>query len=75
MKRAFSKLKLEHVVIGKGQFHLEQTKSKGTEVMEVFFIFFVYFHLFYHLAFTGSHGIFLSWLIVNSAGAGTSARV
>lgn len=34
LKRAFSKLKLEHVVIGKGQFHLEQTKSKGTEVME-----------------------------------------
>nr|AGM20689.1 DDM1-2 [Populus tomentosa] len=34
LKRAFSKLKLEHVVIRKGQFHLEQTKSKGTEVME-----------------------------------------
>ncbi|KAG5241261.1 hypothetical protein OIU76_024452 [Salix suchowensis] len=34
LKRAFSKLKLEHVVIGKGQFHLEQTKSKGTDVME-----------------------------------------
>ncbi|KAF9678332.1 hypothetical protein SADUNF_Sadunf07G0023900 [Salix dunnii] len=34
LKRAFSKLKLEHVVIGKGQFHLEQTKSKGADVME-----------------------------------------
>ncbi|XP_058009192.1 ATP-dependent DNA helicase DDM1 isoform X2 [Hevea brasiliensis] len=27
LKRAFSKLKLEHVVIGKGQFHQERTKS------------------------------------------------
>ncbi|KAF5752968.1 DECREASED DNA METHYLATION 1 family protein [Tripterygium wilfordii] len=33
LKRAFSKLKLEHVVIGKGQFHQERTKS-GTEALE-----------------------------------------
>ncbi|XP_065873619.1 ATP-dependent DNA helicase DDM1 isoform X2 [Euphorbia lathyris] len=29
LKRAFSKLKLEHVVIGKGQFHQERIKSKA----------------------------------------------
>ncbi|KAI9377834.1 hypothetical protein POPTR_019G129740v4 [Populus trichocarpa] len=34
LKRAFSKLKLEHVVIGKGQFHQERTKSTGTDLME-----------------------------------------
>ncbi|KVI08839.1 ATP-dependent DNA helicase DDM1 [Cynara cardunculus var. scolymus] len=32
LKRAFSKLKLEHVVIGKGQF--QQEKTTGTEVLE-----------------------------------------
>ncbi|KAL5557273.1 hypothetical protein UlMin_039509 [Ulmus minor] len=30
LKRAFSKLKLEHVVIGKGQFHLEKTIPSST---------------------------------------------
>ncbi|KAJ6859528.1 ATP-dependent DNA helicase DDM1-like [Populus alba x Populus x berolinensis] len=34
LKRAFSKLKLEHVVIGKGQFHQERTKSTGSDLME-----------------------------------------
>ncbi|XP_050226805.1 ATP-dependent DNA helicase DDM1 [Mercurialis annua] len=34
LKRAFSKLKLEHVVIGKGQFHQERTKSNGIVDME-----------------------------------------
>lgn len=34
LKRAFSKLKLEHVVIGKGQFQQERTKANNTEVME-----------------------------------------
>ncbi|KAH7833315.1 hypothetical protein Vadar_005082 [Vaccinium darrowii] len=34
LKRAFSKLKLEHVVIGKGQFQQEATKSIGTNDME-----------------------------------------
>ncbi|KAL6993595.1 ATP-dependent DNA helicase ddm1 [Sarracenia purpurea var. burkii] len=34
LKRAFSKLKLEHVVIGKGQFQQERTKSSGTDGME-----------------------------------------
>lgn len=34
LKRAFSKLKLEHVVIGKGQFHQERTKSNCTDVLE-----------------------------------------
>ncbi|XP_044469145.1 ATP-dependent DNA helicase DDM1 isoform X2 [Mangifera indica] len=34
LKRAFSKLKLEHVVIGKGQFHQERIKGSGTDVME-----------------------------------------
>ncbi|KAM0975466.1 hypothetical protein ACFX2C_018492 [Malus domestica] len=33
LKRAFSKLKLEHVVIGKGQFHQEKAKS-STDVSE-----------------------------------------
>ncbi|KAG6666529.1 hypothetical protein CIPAW_01G036800 [Carya illinoinensis] len=33
LKRAFSKLKLEHVVIGKGQFHQER-KSSSTDVFE-----------------------------------------
>ncbi|KAI3669602.1 hypothetical protein L6452_40883 [Arctium lappa] len=34
LKRAFSKLKLEHVVIGKGQFQQERTKGNNTEVIE-----------------------------------------
>ncbi|XP_011097113.1 ATP-dependent DNA helicase DDM1 [Sesamum indicum] len=33
LKRAFSKLKLEHVVIGKGQFKLERSKPDGTDIM------------------------------------------
>ncbi|CAA3021981.1 ATP-dependent DNA helicase DDM1 isoform X1 [Olea europaea subsp. europaea] len=33
LKRAFSKLKLEHVVIGKGQFKQERTKADGSDVM------------------------------------------
>ncbi|KAK4410230.1 ATP-dependent DNA helicase DDM1 [Sesamum angolense] len=33
LKRAFSKLKLEHVVIGKGQFKLERSKPEGTDIM------------------------------------------
>ncbi|KAL0431247.1 UNVERIFIED_CONTAM: ATP-dependent DNA helicase DDM1 [Sesamum radiatum] len=33
LKRAFSKLKLEHVVIGKGQFKLEKSKPDATDVM------------------------------------------
>ncbi|XP_059458922.1 ATP-dependent DNA helicase DDM1 isoform X2 [Corylus avellana] len=35
LKRAFSKLKLEHLVIGKGQFHLERSKPNAAEVLEV----------------------------------------
>ncbi|KAE9462633.1 hypothetical protein C3L33_05459, partial [Rhododendron williamsianum] len=35
LKRAFSKLKLEHVVIGKGQFQQEGTKAGGIDGMEV----------------------------------------
>ncbi|CAJ1930102.1 unnamed protein product [Sphenostylis stenocarpa] len=31
LKRAFSKLKLEHLVIGKGQFHQERTKTVSTD--------------------------------------------
>lgn len=34
LKRAFSKLKLEHVVIGKGQFKQERNKP-STELIEV----------------------------------------
>lgn len=34
LNRAFSKLKLEHVVIGKGQFHQERNKPNGTDIME-----------------------------------------
>ncbi|KAJ4843830.1 ATP-dependent DNA helicase ddm1 [Turnera subulata] len=34
LKRAFSKLKLEHVVIGKGQFHQERTKSSSSALEE-----------------------------------------
>ncbi|KAF9620353.1 hypothetical protein IFM89_011088 [Coptis chinensis] len=34
LKRAFSKLKLEHVVIGKGQFQQERTKSNGLDALE-----------------------------------------
>ncbi|KAK7355740.1 hypothetical protein VNO80_15001 [Phaseolus coccineus] len=34
LKRAFSKLKLEHVVIGKGQFHQERTKTVNRDEME-----------------------------------------
>ncbi|PSS36469.1 ATP-dependent DNA helicase [Actinidia chinensis var. chinensis] len=34
LKRAFSKLKLEHLVIGKGQFQQERTKPSGTDDME-----------------------------------------
>ncbi|XP_058180037.1 ATP-dependent DNA helicase DDM1-like isoform X2 [Rhododendron vialii] len=34
LKRAFSKLKLEHVVIGKGQFQQEGTKAGGIDGME-----------------------------------------
>lgn len=34
LKRAFSKLKLEHVVIGKGQFHQERTKSNCIDALE-----------------------------------------
>ncbi|OVA18695.1 SNF2-related [Macleaya cordata] len=34
LKRAFSKLKLEHVVIGKGQFQQERTKSTSLEVLD-----------------------------------------
>ncbi|CAK7344729.1 unnamed protein product [Dovyalis caffra] len=32
--RAFSKSKLEHVVIGKGQFHQERTKSSKSKVIK-----------------------------------------
>lgn len=35
LNRAFSKLKLEHVVIGKGQFHQERNKPNCTDIMEV----------------------------------------
>ena len=35
LKRAFSKLKLEHVVIGKGQFQLEKTKPTNADALEV----------------------------------------
>jgi len=35
LKRAFSKLKLEHVVIGKGQFHQERTKTVNRDDIEV----------------------------------------
>ncbi|KAL6273929.1 hypothetical protein ACE6H2_024621 [Prunus campanulata] len=34
LKRAFSKLKLEHVVIGKGQFHQDKAKPGCTDVLE-----------------------------------------
>ncbi|KAL3525397.1 hypothetical protein ACH5RR_013769 [Cinchona calisaya] len=34
LKRAFSKLKLEHVVIGKGQFKQERTKPNSMEAVE-----------------------------------------
>ncbi|CAI0473484.1 unnamed protein product [Linum tenue] len=34
LKRAFSKLKLEHVVIGKGQFHQERTKGNTLANLE-----------------------------------------
>ncbi|XP_061342369.1 ATP-dependent DNA helicase DDM1 [Gastrolobium bilobum] len=34
LKRAFSKLKLEHVVIEKGQFHQERSKPVNTDEME-----------------------------------------
>ncbi|KAK4262183.1 hypothetical protein QN277_027768 [Acacia crassicarpa] len=34
LKRAFSKLKLEHVVIGKGQFNQERMKSNSEDVKE-----------------------------------------
>ncbi|KAJ7944298.1 putative Chromatin-remodeling complex ATPase chain [Quillaja saponaria] len=34
MKRASSKLKLEHVVIGKGQFHQERAKPENSDVLE-----------------------------------------
>ncbi|KAL7131882.1 hypothetical protein ABFS83_12G034800 [Erythranthe nasuta] len=33
LKRAFSKLKLEHVVIGKGQFKQERSKTEGIDTM------------------------------------------
>jgi len=35
LKRAFSKLKLEHVVIGKGQFHQERAKTVNMNELEV----------------------------------------
>ncbi|XP_027193024.2 ATP-dependent DNA helicase DDM1-like [Cicer arietinum] len=35
LKRAFNKLKLEHVVIEKGQFHQERTKPAIVDEMEV----------------------------------------
>ncbi|KAJ0918322.1 putative DNA helicase [Helianthus annuus] len=38
LKRAFSKLRLEHVVIGKGQFH--QERIKNNEVLDVCIFFF-----------------------------------
>lgn len=38
LKRAFSKLKLEHVVIGKGQFKAERTKNDSMEVSYYFFL-------------------------------------
>lgn len=38
LKRAFSKLKLEHVVIGKGQFQFEKAKLNAKETLEVCFI-------------------------------------
>lgn len=41
MKRAFSKLKLEHVVIGKGQFHQDKAKPGCTDVLEVCMLSFV----------------------------------
>lgn len=51
LKRAFSKLKLEHVVIEKGQFHQERTKPSIMDEMEVCividFFFFILFCVFY----------------------------
>lgn len=41
LKRAFSKLKLEHVVIGKGQFHQERMKSNAMVDVEVRYVFLV----------------------------------
>lgn len=38
LKRAFSKLKLEHVVIGKGQFQLEKAKPNAKDTLEVCFL-------------------------------------
>lgn len=35
LKRAFSKLKLEHVVIEKGQFHQERTKPNSGAIVKV----------------------------------------
>lgn len=35
LKRAFSKLKLEHVVIEKGQFHQERAKPVSADEIEV----------------------------------------
>lgn len=35
LKRAFSKLRLEHVVIGKGQFQQEKVKSTVSDALEV----------------------------------------
>lgn len=35
LKRAFSKLKLEHVVIGKGQFQQERAKPNNSELLNV----------------------------------------
>lgn len=33
LKRAFSKLKLEHVVIGKGKFHQERAKPEADSIV------------------------------------------
>ena len=38
LKRAFSKLKLEHVVIEKGQFHQERTKPASMDEIEVYIL-------------------------------------
>lgn len=55
LKRAFSKLKLEHVVIGKGKFHQERAKPEA-EFLEVYTPFTSVFSIIFCLSLPGLFG-------------------
>jgi hypothetical protein len=60
LKRAFSKLKLEHLVIGKGQFHQERSKPNSAEVKVGHIHLNCSIYFVYHMLVFGSYIYFLA---------------